>query len=177
MAKLTKGERQMPEKHLKVGIVGSGGIGYTHLEALRRIGDVDIVALCRSNLSAAQSDADRYSVPKVYADYKQLIDDPEIEMVVIATPNSLHFEHVTYALNAGKHVSCDKPLGINVAQTGTMWELARKKNVVHAISYNHRFLPLGYQAPEMIRKGYLGALTLTRYYSWAISCIPSACCC
>ncbi len=151
-------------KTMRVGLVGAGGIGETHFEALRRVGGVDVVALCRRDKAAAEDYARRYGVRKVYSDYRDLIHDPEVEVVQICTPNHLHYEQVMTALQAGKHVVCDKPLGVNTRQTYEMWSTARSKRVVHAVSYNHRFLPLIFQIREMVKRGDLGKLTLIRGY-------------
>lgn len=155
----------MVTKLIKVGIIGSGGIGETHFEALCRIGGVEINAICRRNKAEATAYAEKHGVPKVYTDYRELVDDKDIEVVHVATPNNLHYEHVMYALDAGKHVVCDKPLGVNVGQTSKMYALARKKKLANAVCYNHRFLPLIFHMREMVKKGDLGKLTLIRGYA------------
>jgi len=155
----------MVTKLIKVGIIGSGGIGETHFEALCRIGGVEINAICRRNKAEATAYAEKHGVPKVYTDYRELVDDRDVEVVHVATPNNLHYEHVMYALEAGKHVVCDKPLGVNVGQTSKMYALAKKKNLANAVCYNHRFLPLIFHAREMVKRGDLGKLTLIRGYA------------
>lgn len=155
----------MVTKLIKVGIIGAGGIGETHLEALRRIGGVEVTAICRRDRAWATAYAEKHAIPKVYTDYRELIEDKEIEVVHVATPNNLHYEQVMYALAAGKHVVCDKPLGVNVAQTAKMLSLAKEKKLANAVCYNHRFLPLIFHARGMIRRGDLGTLTLIRGYA------------
>ncbi len=150
---------------VKVGIIGAGGIGETHLEALRRIGGIEVAAICRRDRELATSYAEKYAIPKVYTDYRELINDKEIEVVHIATPNHLHYEQVMHALEAGKHVVCDKPLGVNAAQAAKMLSLAKEKKLAHAVCYDHRFLPLIFHMREMVRKGDLGKLTLIRGYA------------
>lgn len=154
-------------KLIKVGIIGigAGGIGETHFEALRRIGGIRVTAICTLDREWATSYAEKYAIPKVYTDYQELINDKEIEVVHIATPNNLHYEQVMYALEAGKHVVCDKPLGVNTAQTAKMLSLVKEKKLAHAVCYNHRFLPLIFHAREMVRRGDLGTLTFIRGYA------------
>lgn len=152
-------------RQIKVGIIGAGGIGETHLEALRRIGGVEVTAICRRDREWATAYAEKHGIPKVYTDYRELVDDGGVEVVHIATPNHLHYEQVMYALEAGKHVVCDKPLGVNTTQTAKMLALAKEKKLTHAVCYNHRFLPLIFQMREMVRKGDLGKLTLIRGYA------------
>jgi predicted dehydrogenase len=152
-------------KLIKVGIIGAGGIGETHLEALFRIGGVEVTAICRRDRDWATAYAEKHAIPKIYTDYRELINDNDVEVVHVASPNNLHYEHVMYALDAGKHVVCDKPLGINVAQTFQMLSRAKEKKLAHALCYNHRFLPLIFQMREMVKRGELGKLTLIRGYA------------
>lgn len=152
-------------KLIKVGIIGAGGIGETHFEALRRIEGVEVNAICTKEREWAIAYAENHAIPKAYTDYRELINDKEIEVVHIATPNNLHYEQVMYALEAGKHVVCEKPLGVNAAQTAKMLSLAKEKKLAHAVCYNHRFLPLIFQAREMVKRGDLGTLTLIRGYA------------
>jgi predicted dehydrogenase len=148
-----------------VGLLGAGGIGETHLEALRRVGGVDVVALCDINEKACRAYADRHGVRRVYADWRQLVDDVEVEVVEICTPNYHHYPQIMYALERGKHVVVDKPLGISVKQTGDMLRLAVEKRLAHAITYNHRFLPLVFHMREMVRRGDLGKITLIKAHT------------
>jgi predicted dehydrogenase len=155
----------MVTRLIRVGIIGAGGIGETHLEALYRIGGVEVAAICRRDRAWATAYAEKHAIPKVYTDYRELVDDKEIEVVHVATPNYLHYDQVMYALAAGKHVVCEKPLGVNVAQTAQMLARAKEKKLAHALCYNHRFLPLIFHMREMVREGELGKLTLVRGYA------------
>jgi predicted dehydrogenase len=154
-------------KLIKVGIIGigAGGIGETHFEALRRIGGVKVAAICTLDQEWATSYAEKHAIQKVYTDYRELINDKEIEVIHIATPNNLHYEQVIYALEAGRHVVCEKPLGVNTAQTAKMLSLVKEKKLAHALCYNHRFLPLIFHAREIVRRGDLGAITFIRGYA------------
>lgn len=152
-------------KLIKAGIIGTGGVGDAELEALLRVGGVEVTAICQRNFERLTSCAKRYAIPKVYTDYRQLIDNDEIEVVHVITPNYLHYEQVTYALEAGRHVVCEKPLGVNAMQTARLVSLAKEKKLVNAVCYNHRFFPLVFHAREMIERGELGSITLIRGYS------------
>ena len=98
-------------KKMRAGIIGVGFIGTAHIEALRRLGYVDVVAL------AAARDAERKAaalyVPKGYADYRKMIDDENLDAVHICTPNRMHFEMAMYAMEKGVNVLCEKPLAVN----------------------------------------------------------------
>lgn len=149
----------MQEK-IKVGIVGAGFIGPAHIESLRRLGFVEVVALATSREETARSKAKALSIPKAYGNYQELIKDEEVEVVQITSPNYLHFPQIKAALDAGKHVVCDKPLTINPRESKILVELAREKGVVNAVTFNHRFYPLVQQSRAIVQQGSLGSLYL-----------------
>lgn len=149
----------MQEK-IKVGIIGAGFIGPAHIESLRRLGFVEVVALATSREETARSKAKALSIPKAYGDYQDLIKDEEVEVVQITSPNYLHFPQAKAALEAGKHAVCDKPLTINSRESKILVELAREKGVVNAVTFNHRFYPLVQQSRAMVQQGSLGFLYL-----------------
>ena len=149
----------MQEK-IKVGIIGAGFIGPAHIESLRRLGFVEIVALATSREETARSKAKALSIPKAYGAYQELIKDNEVEVVQITSPNYLHFPQVKASLEAGKHVVCDKPLTMNSQESKILVELAKKKNVVNAVTFNHRFYPLVRQSKALIKQGSLGSIYL-----------------
>ena len=146
----------MREK-IKVGVIGAGFIGPAHIESLRRLGFVEVVALATSREETAKAKAKQLSIPKAYGNYQDLIEDDEVEVVQITSPNYLHFPQAKAALEAGKHVICDKPLAINSEESAVLLELAKEKKVVHAVTFNHRFFPLVQQCRTLIQKGFLGS--------------------
>ena len=89
-------------------IVGGGFVGAAHIEALRRMGNVEISAVC--NRHAAQEKADALFVPKGYDDYRQMLDVETPDVVHICTPNDSHYEIAMYAMEHGMHVICEKPM-------------------------------------------------------------------
>ena len=98
---------------IKVGIIGVGFIGRVHIEALRRLGYVDVVALVSRKQESADSLAHELSIPKAYSSYEDLINDKEIDVVHLTTVNNLHAPLARQVMEAGKHVLCDKPLAMN----------------------------------------------------------------
>ncbi|UCG56574.1 MAG: Gfo/Idh/MocA family oxidoreductase [Phycisphaerales bacterium] len=140
----------------KVGVIGTGFIGPAHVEALRRLGNVDVAALAESSKELAQSKAEALGIEKYYGDYKQLLKDSDITSVHICSPNYLHYEMARAALEAGKHVVCEKPLAISVAEAEELVELADKKDLVNAVNFNIRYYPLMRQVRTMVQKGDLG---------------------
>lgn len=142
-------------KRYKVGVIGVGFIGPAHMEGVRRLG-FEVVAVAESTQELADKAAESLLVPKAYGDWKDLIADPEIDVVHIASPNFLHFEHAKAALEAGKHVICEKPLAMTSAESGALVRLAKEKKLVHAVNFNIRFYPLVHEAKARIENGLLG---------------------
>lgn len=143
---------------IKAGIIGTGFIGPSHIEALRRLGYVEIVALSVRNAEVAQQKAKLLSIDKAYGDYHDLLKNSEIEVVHICTPNNLHYTMSKEALEAGKHVICEKPLSMNSSEAEDLIKIARQKNLVNAVHFNIRFYPLIHQAKAMVEKGDLGTI-------------------
>jgi len=134
---------------IKAGVIGTGFIGPAHIEALRRLGFVDVVAVAEQNDQLAQAKAAELSIAKGYGDYHQLLADPDVQVVHNCTPNHLHLEVNKAILAAGKHVISEKPLAMNSAESRELVELAETAGVVHAINFNYRYMPLVQQARLM----------------------------
>jgi predicted dehydrogenase len=143
---------------IQAAIIGTGFIGPAHVEALRRLGYVDVVAVAERGQDLAERKAKELSIPKAYGDYRQLLADPAIQVVHNCTPNHLHFEVNRDILAAGKHVVSEKPLAMNGQESRELVRLAEQAGVVHAISFNYRYMPLVQQARAMVRHGDLGRI-------------------
>lgn len=137
-------------------VAGTGFIGPVHTEAVRRLGH-RVVGLLGSSPDKGRAAADRLGVPAAYATFEELLADPAVEVVHLATPNRLHFAHAKAALAAGKHVVCEKPLAMTSAETAELVRLAAARpELVAAVNYNVRFYPLCLEARERVRSGQLG---------------------
>jgi predicted dehydrogenase len=152
-------------KPIKTGIIGMGGIGPAHYDAICRVGGVQVTSIAEVDRKRAAFCGEKYAIPKVYSDYRALLGDSEVDVVHITSPNYLHYAQAKDALEAGKHVVCEKPLGINPSQTAELLSLAKGKKLVNEVNYNHRFFPFVFQAREMIRRNELGPITLIRAYT------------
>jgi predicted dehydrogenase len=141
---------------IKAGIIGTGFIGPAHVEALRRLGYVEVAAVAERGQELAQRKADELSIPKAYGDYKQLLADPDIQVVHNCTPNHLHFEVNRDILAAGKHVVSEKPLAMNSTESKELVRLAAQAGVVNAIDFNYRYMPLVQQARAMCQREDVG---------------------
>lgn len=147
-------------KRIKVGIIGSGMMGPIHAEALRRLAYVDVVALGEANDDVARRKAAELHIPKAYGDFRQLIADPEVEVVHNCTPNAMHFQVSKAIMEAGKHVISEKPLARTSEESAELVKVAESTGVVNAIHFNYRNYPLVQQMRAMVQSGELGRLFL-----------------
>jgi predicted dehydrogenase len=139
---------------LRAGVIGTGFIGPVHVEALRRLG-VQVVALCDLP-SRVEAAAARLGIPKVFGDYRQLLQSDGIDVVHIAAPNRFHYEMALAAVAAGKHCVCEKPLAMNTRQTAQITRAATAAGRVFAVNYNVRFYPAVLHLRALIARGGLG---------------------
>jgi predicted dehydrogenase len=148
----------VPRLPIHVGVIGAGFIGPAHIESLRRLGFVEVVALASSSQETAERKAAELFVPRAYGDFNDLISDPDVDVVDISAPNIYHYPAARAALEAGKHVVCEKPLGMTSQESAELVELAERSGLVNAVTFNVRFYPLIQQARAMIRNGELGSI-------------------
>jgi predicted dehydrogenase len=152
-------------KSIQTAIFGTGFMGRVHLEAVRRVESVAAAAIAGRNQTAARRLGDAFSVP-VMTDYRQVLRDPAIEAVHICTPNAQHFSMATEALQAGKHVICEKPLTTTVAQAEELVALAARQGVRNCTCHNLRYYPMVQQMRRLREAGDLGdILVLQGTYS------------
>lgn len=151
-------------KKIRAGLIGAGFIGPLHVEAVRRLGFVDVVALAEHTPALARRKAEQLHIPKAYGSHEELLADPEVEVVHTCTPNYLHYPVVMAALQAGKHVICDKPLALTAPEARQMRDAARAAGLVHAVVYNYRFNPMVQQARSMILHRELGEIRFVHGY-------------
>ena len=145
------------ERNLKVGVISLGFIGQIHVEAIERTFLADVVAVAgRTNSEALQQKAKRFGIPRCYGSYKELLQDHEVEVVHICSPNTCHYQMAREALLAGKHVVCEKPLTVSLSEAEELVALAEKKHLVNAVHFNVRYYPLVRQARTMVEKGDIG---------------------
>src|SRR5262245_42061131 len=152
------------QKRIGMGIVGAGFVGPHHIDAVRRLGFVDIVAVAGSNDASGLRKAEQLGARKGYGNYQALIDDPDVQVVHVATPNYLHYPVIAAALAKGKHVVSDKPLAANAAESRKLVEQAARANVVTGVTFNYRGNPLVQQARHAIAKGEIGKPTFIHGY-------------
>src|SRR5690349_4128452 len=116
----------MTMKRLRAAVFGTGFVGRVHLEAIARLGFVEVYAIGTTDVEKTRRVADEFGVEKVASDWKKLLQDPNLDAVHICTPNSLHHAMAKTALENGKHVVCEKPLTTSVEEAKDLVELAAK---------------------------------------------------
>ncbi len=153
--------RSVGENFMRIigaAVAGTGFIGPVHVEAVRRLGH-RVVGILGSSLEKSRASASALGLEKAYTTFADLLADPAVEVVHIATPNRDHFAHVQAAFAAGKHVVCEKPLAMTSAETAELVRLAAAHpHLVAAVNYNVRFYPLCLEARERVRTGEMGDL-------------------
>ena len=140
---------------IKAAIVGTGFIGPAHLEALRRIPNVEVVALVEVNQALADEKAKQLGIPRAYV-FADMLKQDDIDAVHICTPNFLHFSQAKAVMEAGKHVICEKPLAISLEEAEELVQLAKTTGLVNAVHFNLRYYPMVRQMKVMREKGELG---------------------
>jgi predicted dehydrogenase len=148
-------KKQLTKQNIGVGVAGTGFIGPAHVEGLRRNG-FNILGLVGRTKEKAREKAAELNIARAYGSLEEMLADPEIDVVHLATPNHLHFQHARAALLAGKHVICEKPLSMNAVESAELVKLAAGKKLVNAVNFNIRMYPLAQQARSMIQNGVLG---------------------
>ncbi|MBM3798122.1 MAG: Gfo/Idh/MocA family oxidoreductase, partial [Acidobacteria bacterium] len=111
-------------KKIRTAMIGTGFMGKVHTEAVRRLGNVEVVATAGSSAEKAKAFADSQSIPMSTGDWKSLVGNKEIDAVHILTPNAQHCEMVKAFAKAGQHVLCEKPLAMSAAEARDMLKTA-----------------------------------------------------
>jgi predicted dehydrogenase len=145
---------------VNVAVIGSGFMGAAHVDALRRVPGVQVVAIASMDFPRAKELAEQFGIVNVFDDWRALVGRADVHAVHNCTPNNLHFEVNKAFIEAGKHVLSEKPLTMTSAESGALVRLAREKGVVTAINFNYRGYPLIQQARGMVSRGELGDLFL-----------------
>lgn len=141
-------------KKIKACVVGVGFIGVAHIEALRRLGNVEVVAI--ADPAGAQEKADALCIPKAYVDYKEMLETEKPDTVHICVPNSLHYEIAKFAMELGICPICEKPFTTTVEEARELVAYAKEHNIVNAINFNCRYYPQVMQMKNMVANGEVG---------------------
>ncbi|GBD26043.1 scyllo-inositol 2-dehydrogenase (NAD(+)) [bacterium HR30] len=151
-------------KPIRVAIVGCGRISDLHVLGYRDRDDARIVAVCDTDGGRAQAKAREWGVERVYTDYRQVLEDPEIDLVELLVPHDLHAPMTVAACRAGKHVSVQKPMALTAAEADQMITAAQEAGVVLRVYENFVFYPPHVRAKEMIEAGEIGEPQMIRIH-------------
>ena len=146
---------------ISAGIVGTGYIGVSHIESIRRIGFGELVAVTDANTELAKKKAAEYFVPRCYNTVDELLADPDITVIHNCTPNNLHYEINKKIIEAGKHLVSEKPLARTAAESGALVRLLNERpEIVAGVNFNYRMNPLVQEIRSRIRSGDIGKINL-----------------
>ena len=145
-----------PSRPLRVAVIGTGFGASVHIPALKFLDETEVVAVVSRREERAKAVAARHNIPVASTDWRDVITDPDVDAVVIATPPYLHHPMVIAALENEKHVLCEKPMARNLAETRDMVKLAENANVVAMINHEFRYMPIRARVKELIEEGYIG---------------------
>src|SRR5438876_12358926 len=152
-------------KELTVGIIGTGWPGEQHAIALAEIPEVQLRSCADTNSERLQSFAETYCLESSFEDYQELLRDRDLDAAIICLPNFLHFPASLAALEAGKHVFCEKPPTTNAAETKVLRDEAEKRGLIYFFGRQSRFTPAVRTARDIMAEGRLGDMYRARA-SW-----------
>jgi predicted dehydrogenase len=149
-------------KKLRTAIIGTGFMGRVHAENLRRLAAVELAAIAGSSSDRAKQFGNSIGVNRTTGNYKELLEDSTIDAVHVLTPNALHYPICRAALEAGKHVLCEKPFTLTVPEARELVELAARTALGNCIQHNLRYYPVVQQIRCMIEAGDLGEILIVQ---------------
>ena len=142
-------------KQPTAAVIGAGFIGPVHVEALRRLG-VTVKGVLDVTPDLSEKARQSMSLEKAYQSFEELATDQDVQVVHLTVPNRFHYEMAKKALEAGKHVMCEKPLAMTSEESAELAEIAKQTGLVAGVCYNLRFYPLNLQARHLVRQGEIG---------------------
>ncbi len=154
-----------PEKPIKVGLIGAGGIAQIHLQAIESIEELEVAAVADIAPLAAEATAKRWGIPAVFQDYRDLLDLGDLDGVIICTPTALHGRPSIDALRAGKHVLVEKPMEADLGMATEMTRVAKETGKILMVALKLRFSPQVAIAKDIVDGGALGRI----YFAEAVA--------
>lgn len=147
-------------EQIRWGILGTGNIARKFAQGLQALEDAALVAVGSRSQESADRFGDQFQVPRRHASYEELVADPEVDVIYIATPHSLHKENMRLCLEAGKAVLCEKPFTINAREAREAIELARTRGLFLMEAMWTRYIPLMVELRRMLADGVIGSVRM-----------------
>jgi predicted dehydrogenase len=141
---------------IRTGIVGCGGITYGHIKATRKISDVELAAVCDSNVARARWMAERFHIKRYYADLSEMIDKEKLDVLDICTPPQTHPVLAAQGMQAGCHVLTEKPMALTLEEADAMITAARVSQMQLCVVHNELFIPVVVKARVLVSDGVVG---------------------
>jgi predicted dehydrogenase len=142
---------------IRYAIIGAGAVSdYHHVPGINLDPRAEVVAVCDPNEALLQQRKKDWGITKLTTDYNEIANDPDVDAVIIATPNDTHRPIALACIAGGKHVMCEKPLGLNRTESAEMYQAARDKGVKHMTAFTYRFAPSMRYLRHLVHNGDLG---------------------
>ncbi len=149
-------------RKIKTAVIGAGFMGKVHSEAIRRLGNVEIVAVAAVSKQEAAGFGKLIGVDRTTDNYMEIVGDPGVDAVHVCVPNVLHYPVSKAAMEAGKAVLCEKPMAMSEAEARSMVEIAKARKVANCVNHNLRYYPVVQQIRQMIAHGDLGEVLVVQ---------------
>ncbi|WP_072523731.1 Gfo/Idh/MocA family protein [Clostridium sp. Marseille-P3244] len=141
-------------KQYRAAVIGAGFIGSVHTEMLRRLGNVEVCALC--DAVDVEKKAVAMNIPHAYSDYRALIDEEKPDVIHICTPNNTHYDIAKYAIEKGVHIVCEKPFTTTVEEAQELVNLAKEKGIKGVVNFHNRLYPMVNEMHRAVADGEVG---------------------
>jgi len=170
-------EDKMSSRYLRWGLICTARINRRLIPAIRAAERSELVAVASRDLARAQVYARQWDIPRAHGGYEALLADPEVDVIYNALPNHLHCEWTVRAVEAGKHVLCEKPLALSVREVDRIEEAARRNRVVVFEAFMYRHHPQTLKVQDLVREGAIGTVRLVQATQgggalWDVGCYP-----
>lgn len=144
---------------MKFSILAPGGIAHTMAEAVTKLEEVECYAVASRRLERAEAFAQKWGFQKAYGSYEEMLDDPEVELVYVATPHSHHYQYAKMCLEHGKHVLVEKAFTVNARQAEELIQLSQTKGLLLAEAIWTRYMPSRKMIDDLVASGVIGKVT------------------
>lgn len=147
---------------IKVCLIGAGFVGDKHAAAYKQQNNAKLQVICDKNESFAKEIAKKYGFERIETDWNKAVQAEDVDLVCVCVPNNAHFEIVSEAINCGKNIACEKPLGVNGMESQKLLHLAKEKKIVATCCYNIIHIPAIRYAKKILESGKLGRIVCFR---------------